>query len=771
MKKIRKQLTILTITLAFILVFSGTVSAAQWDVGPTYTYQTIQNAIDNSNTLDGDVINVYPNGTGVYTENVVVNKNLTIKANSSGTVVNGSFTVTSAGSGSTIQGFTINKAPVQTPIFSENFDSVAAPNLPSGWAVQSTGGSQGNWATNVGTKHPSGQLAHSGSNLAYFNSWDAYSGNSARLYRTSGLDLSGLSSAQVSFWMYHDTGWYDSYDYVQLEISTNGGANWYSAGPAIYRYDGSSGWKEHTIDISPYTGSGMNNVLIGFLGYSDFGNDCHIDDITVKSGTTSATNGIYLNSASGCTINGNTINGFDNGNGIYLGSSDSNTITGNTITNCIKGIYTTGSTVNILSGNTINNNSNGIYLYSNSNGNTISGNTITDNLYGIYLWTSINNVLTGNNVTGKSTSIDGITLDSAPGNQVISNVITGFNNGIRSNSQDAEIHFNRIIGNRNFGLIKTLSGTVNATYNWWGTNLQTDVASKISGTGITYSPWLFMTINANPSTINNTETSLITVSFNNYSSDGTTYTPFDPATGHIPDGTPVTFNAERSIDGSSTTSGGVATAIFTADGAPGEADVNAVTDNQTVNTSVMINSKSSLYLTVTPSKTNPVAGDTVVYTLKVGNNGPDAAENVVMTYIIPEGLEFIGASDDTGNTWTYDENTRTITWNLGSVPKGDPNLWLTLRVAQAGQYLINPTLTTSSYDPTLNNNVQTFAFTAAAAPDDDQPDTNDKDDEPTNNTVNAASNTITMQETGIPLPLMVLAILVVLGCLIGTKKN
>ena len=800
MKKIRKQLTILTLTLAFILVFSGTVSAAQWDVGPTYTYQTIQNAIDNSNTLDGDVINVYPNGTGVYTENVIVNKNLTIKANSSGTVVNGSFTVTSAGSGSTIQGFTINKAPVQTPIFSENFDSVAAPTLPSGWAVQKTGGSEGNWATNVGTKHPSGQLAHSGSNLAYFNSWDAYTGNSARLYRTSGLDLSGLSSAQVSFWMYHDTSWYSSYDYVQLQISTNGGANWYSVSPAIYRYDGSSGWKEHNIDISAYTGSGMNDVRIGIFGYSGYGNDCNIDDITVKSGTAPVTNGIYLNSASGCTINGNTVNGFDNGNGIYLNSANGNTITGNIITNCINGINLYGSNNSLISGNNVSNNSNiGIFIQETSTGNNIINNIANNNGHGIYLNRFCdNNNIEGNTVT--NSVLDGITMGASTGNTIKNNIISyngrygfwsnyygntiignnifnnlngiGLNNYV-SNGMAETIHFNRIFNNTIFNLDKwsSANGIPDATYNWWGTNSQSAIVAKINGIGINYSPWLFMTINANPSTINNTETSLITVSFNNYSSDGTTYTPFDPATGHIPDGTPVTFNAERSIDSSSTTSGGIATATFTADGAPGEADVNAVTDSQTVNTSVMINSKSSLYLTVTPSKTNPVAGDTVIYTLKVGNNGPDTAENVVMTYVIPEGLEFVTASDDTGNTWTYDENTHTITWNLGSVPKGDPNLWLTLRVAQAGQYLINPALTTSSYDPTLNNNVQTFAFIATATPDDDQPDTNDTDDETTNNTVNAASKTVTMQETGLPLPMMVLAILMVLGGLIGTKRK
>ncbi|MGF7118838.1 hypothetical protein [Methanobacterium oryzae] len=364
----------------------------------------------------------------------------------------------------------------------------------------------------------------------------------------------------------------------------------------------------------------------------------------------------------------------------------------------------------------------------------------------------------GGGAIARDTSNIGI----ATGCTFINNTATNYGGAIWNYDGYFNIQFNRFIGNiaSNGTAIYCRSGLVNTINNWWGSN-NPDFSSLISG-ALAPTQWLFMTINATPSTINNTETSLITVSFNNYSSDGINYNPFDPATGHIPDGTLVTFNAERSIDGSSTTSGGVATATFTADGAPGEADVTAVTDSQTVNTAVTINAKSSLYLTVTPSKTNPVAGDTVVYTLKVGNNGPDTAENVVMTYVVPEGLEFVIASDDTGNTWTYDENTHTITWNLGSVPKGDPNLWLTLRVAQAGQYLINPTLSTSSYDPTLNNNVQKFAFTATAA---------QADGEPTNNTVNAASKTVTMQETGLPLPLIILAILMVLGGLIGTKRN
>lgn len=393
MKTIKNQTLITLITLTFIILFSGTVSAADWTVGPdgTYNYQAIQSAVDGSS--DTDTITVYPNGTGVYNENVVVNKNLTLKANSSATVVNGSFTVTAAGNGSTIEGFTVNY--VNSAYFAENFDGVTAPTLPNGWAVVDVSGNNGNWETNVGTRHPANIAAHSGPNLAYFNSYSVSYGNNARLYRTSGLDLSGVNNAYLAFWMYHDTGYSSYADRVEPQISTDGGNTWNTIA-TVLRSDGSIGWKQHTYDLSAYTG--MNDVRIGFLGISSYGNDCHIDDVTVTgpSAINSNPDGIYLNSASQVTVIGNTINGFKTGNGIYLFNSNSNTITENTISNNVNGIYVYGSNHNEISGNTVNDNSNGIYLNTNSNSNNLSGNTITNNLYGIYLWTSSSNVLTGN---------------------------------------------------------------------------------------------------------------------------------------------------------------------------------------------------------------------------------------------------------------------------------------------------------------------------------------------------------------------------------------
>lgn len=328
------------------------------------------------------------------------------------------------------------------------------------------------------------------------------------------------------------------------------------------------------------------------------------------------------------------------------------------------------------------------------------------------------------------------------------------------NYSTSTVNFNRIVGNTadNSGdaIYSAGSGSANAEYNWWGLN-NPNFTNLISGPStVDYTPWLFMTLTANPTTINNRETSQITVNFNNYSSDGTTYTPLsEPLAGHIPDLTPVNFQTDLGSVGSKTidkfTVDGIATATLKADELAGTAHLTATTDLETLNTDVVINPKSSVYLTITPGKTNPVVGDTVVYTLKVGNRGPDAAENVVMTYKIPEGLEFVGARDDIGNKWTYDPATRTLTWNLGTVPVGDPYLWLSLRIVRAGNYLLNPVLTTTTYDPTLNSDTQSLTIHAAIS-----------------TQINA--HTIGMQKTGLPLLPLILASLMLVGGLMAPRR-
>ncbi|MFB3851823.1 MAG: DUF2817 domain-containing protein, partial [Acidobacteriota bacterium] len=163
----------------------------------------------------------------------------------------------------------------QSSLWSQSFDATTFP--PTGWGIKDVAGSQGNWARATNTVHPSGGGTHSGAGLAYFNSYTAQSGYSTRLYRNLATTIpSGASSANVVFWMFHDTG-NSANDRLQIQISTDG-TNWSNIGSEIKRNDGSYGWKEHKIDVSNYIGQ---NVYVGILGISAYGNDCHIDDVSL----------------------------------------------------------------------------------------------------------------------------------------------------------------------------------------------------------------------------------------------------------------------------------------------------------------------------------------------------------------------------------------------------------------------------------------------------------------------------------------------------------
>ncbi len=164
-------------------------------------------------------------------------------------------------------------------LLTEAFDGVTPTALPEGWAVTQVSGTTANWYTRAGTRYPSGYPAHSAPNLVYFNSWSASTGQQARLFYTLPLDLGSASQAKVDFWMFHDLGYSGSNDRVQVQVSTDGGTTWVDVGDPISRYDGSGpAWKAHSVDLSAYAGQ---DVMLGFLGISAYGNDIHLDDIVV----------------------------------------------------------------------------------------------------------------------------------------------------------------------------------------------------------------------------------------------------------------------------------------------------------------------------------------------------------------------------------------------------------------------------------------------------------------------------------------------------------
>jgi hypothetical protein len=173
-----------------------------------------------------------------------------------------------------------------THLLRENFDTVATPGLPDGWAavqVVSTG-SIGDWSTT--TLSPSDVAPHSAPNLVLFNSFDANAGNTVRLQRIDGFSLPGQTDWQLTFWMYHENNYARDHDSVQVQVCINGVCNapgdWVNVGAPIKRTTQPWGqWVQHSVSLSEF--AGQAHVRIGLLGISAYGNDIHIDDLAVSA--------------------------------------------------------------------------------------------------------------------------------------------------------------------------------------------------------------------------------------------------------------------------------------------------------------------------------------------------------------------------------------------------------------------------------------------------------------------------------------------------------
>ena len=345
-----------------------------------------------------------------------------------------------------------------------------------------------------------------------------------------------------------------------------------------------------------YKGSGNTNININknmtIIGQSRTGTIINGTNtaiiFTIKSGMKLVIQNLTL-------VNGKTYTGYG-GAIVNVGTLiiSNCTLTHNSATSSKEGgnagaIYNYG-TCTISSSTFTSNSENGGFggaIY-NSGNCTVSSSTFTNNTAyngdggAISNFGTLNvtdSTFTGNKATGSSGSGRGGAIYNEIFNQSLANV-----------------HFNRIVGNTATigSAIYNYRGTMNATYNWWGSNNPnfSTMISEIDTDTLTYSPWLYMTFAAAPLSIPDGSTSTLTASFNQ-DYNGTTITQIAPVLGHIPDGSPVTFTTDLNNVGSKSvvkyTLNGIATAILRADETAGIAHVNGITDSQTLTTNVIIN--------------------------------------------------------------------------------------------------------------------------------------------------------------------------------------
>jgi parallel beta-helix repeat protein len=425
-------------------------------------------------------------------------------------------------------------------------------------------------------------------------------------------------------------------------LSLTKGANGTSiSGLDITGASGSIGINVNSVNKITLTNDNISGNMLGVELLNSSNNTITGNNIT------NSDNGLNLDQSNNNTITGNTLE-YNSESGLIMQNSSNNIIRNNKVEdNNLSGMSINNATKNNITGNIITSNQIGVSLSDNSYNNTIQNNNIADNSFtGLNIIKSNNNIITNNTVSNdgltgisiqnsnintvnnntiKNNQYYGIYLDNSNNTTIKENNITDNQYGISvyGTSNTTTIQFNSIIGNTNYGLIKTGSGNINATLNWWGCNTATNVAKQILNTGkgsITYNPWIILNITATPVNITVNKTSTITADLH-HDSNGVYH---NPVNGVIPYTGSAAFKTNLgSITNTNFTNSQAITTFKS--GSLGIANITASVNGITVNTNITI------YTPLKINTTNPVnkainvsTNKTITVTfnenIKTGNN-------------------------------------------------------------------------------------------------------------------------------------------------------
>jgi parallel beta-helix repeat protein len=407
-KKMDKRYGILVVSVTIlVLCFVGTASATNWSVDGSggADFIRIQDAINKAS--DGDTILV---SSGVYYENVVVNKLVTLMGNGQPVIDAGGEgnAITLTEDGITLEGFTATNSgslwnDAGIAVISNN-NTITGSNATNNYGGIFLNHSSNNIITgnNASCNNADGIYLESSSNnnsIIGSNACSNYRGGII-FDSSSNNTLMGNNVSNNTVGIYLDSS---SYNAITGNNATNNN------------------------DVGIYLDSSSNNNAIT-------GNNASNNHRGIRLDSSSNNNAITGNNAS----NNNDV-------GIYLDSSSYNTITGGNACNNDIGIFFKDSSNNIINSNNACNNYDGISLYI-SNNNTINykvedagqvilvncNNITIENLDlsntsgGIALWKTETSKISNNTVCNNSG--DGIGLYYSRNN----NIITG--NNVSNNS-------------------------------------------------------------------------------------------------------------------------------------------------------------------------------------------------------------------------------------------------------------------------------------------------------------------------------------------------
>lgn len=371
-------------------------------------FSSIQEAIDDSNTSDSHLIEVDP---GTYSENVRVNKPITIRSSSGDprdTVVEAAnasdhvFTVTT--DNVTLNGFTIEGATGEGKagvyLYSSNnriLNNILTSNYYGVISMNSVGGTQAHYTRDSRVEGDVHEYATVRDGAAYF---DEVANSDGRGYKTIPVEASGSRP------MIRDR----EPQVVSKRLLTN-------SLPA-------------RASSSNNNSIASNNVSFNFVGIAVIGSTGNIiSNNLVKSNDDT---GIYLDSSNDNVVTNNTASHTRDYSGICIWDSCSNVIVNNNASsnsNYASGIELVGSSSdNLIDNNTASSNGGaGIILWGSNDNNMITNNTALYNGYsGIdLLWFSSSNIMKSNIVN--SNEGGGITLWEFNDNNTITHNTASYN--------------------------------------------------------------------------------------------------------------------------------------------------------------------------------------------------------------------------------------------------------------------------------------------------------------------------------------------------------
>ncbi len=382
----RRGMLVVSVTI-LVLCFVGAASATNWTVNGSggADFTGIQDAINNAS--DGDTILVH---SGVYYENVVVNKSVTLRgvghpvmdaAKWSGSAIR------LTADGITLVGFNATNSVVVIKVTSNN-NTITGNNVSSNAFGIDLSSSSNNTITgnSVSCEGANIRLSSSSNNTITGNNVSSNNGRGIRLYSSSNNNI--ITGNNVS----------SNEEGIRLDDSYNN-----TIKGNVFVNDG-------LFVKNSYQNTVEENIVNGKpLVYLEDVSDHRVED---------AGQVILVN------CNNITIENLDLSNtigGIALWKTENSKISNNTVchNNRYGGIRLSYSSNNSITGNNVCNNWDGILLYYSSNNNSITGNNVSNNRGdGILLSDSSNNAITGNVFVN-----DGLSVYSSYQNTVEENTV------------------------------------------------------------------------------------------------------------------------------------------------------------------------------------------------------------------------------------------------------------------------------------------------------------------------------------------------------------